>query len=224
MNKKSILFFLLGAGALALRLGLYAVAVDTRGLLVPFHYLEILLWVLTAAAGAMAALEKRPVTLASSVPGALGAWLLAAGLLAQMVCTQASDMVQLYRIYQVCSVLGAAGAAAIGISYLRKQRPSALGYAAVCVALCLGMLVSYREWSSCPQIQNYVFSLLASVCLTLFCYYQAESCADMKTRKIHGAMGLMALYCCVAALRDGSWMLYGSAAGFLLGELSAGEV
>lgn len=223
MNKKSILFFLLGAAALGLRLGLYALAVDERGLLVPFHYLEILLWVLTAAAAVMAIPEKRPVKQAAPIPGALGAWAFAVGLFSQMMLIRLPDMVQLLRLYQAVTVLGVVGAAAVGVCHLRHQKPFAMGYAAVCVALCIGMLVSYRSWSSCPQIQDYVFSLLASVSLSLFCFYQAEQSADMKPRSFHAAMGLAALFCSMAALRDGSWMLYGSAAAFLLGELSAKE-
>ena len=73
-------------------------------------------------------------------------------------------------------------------------------YVVVCLFLMVHIVTRYQLWSGNPQIQDYVFDLLAMVALTLFSYQCTAFEADRGNRQLQLGTGLLAILLCGAAL------------------------
>lgn len=87
-----------------------------------------------------------------------------------------------------------------GVCVARKRPASFLLPLAVCVFSLLHLIDNYRGWSSQPQLQKYLFDLLASLSLTFFSYCDAARKVSLGKPKTRIFSGLCAVYFCLAAI------------------------
>lgn len=199
----------LGLLAAGLRFGLYAMGLDEKNLLAAGHPLEILVWVVAAAALGLTIFFVLPLKgtgsweeNASSGPAAaLGSLALAAGIAVSTLSHwndggAASDLIR-----NVLGSFSAAGMGWVAVCRVRRKRPFFVCHALVCLFLCACLLGQYRVWSSNPQLQDYVFFLLACVCMALFAYQQAAFEVGIGSRRKLLLSGLFGGFCGLAALR-----------------------
>ena len=172
----------LGAGALGMYLQtwLYATGVDKSGLLRNEHPANILLLILSAAVMALILFYLHGVRdipayrylFPQSVPAAVGCIVAAVGVLIVVIkeLIQTPDTISL--VSCVLGVLTALSLVSTGICRQKRKRPNYYLHFAITAYLMIHVVSQYRVWSSEPQLQVYIFPLLASVFLMLCCYYR----------------------------------------------------
>ena len=164
--------FALGVAGFFLRRLLYAVAVDDRGLLVRTHPLEIVLWVLILAAAALTLAAKPIIRTPKHWVKSLGCLYAAVGIL-----FAAQDLTNgfpaLLKLLKLAAPLTALLLAVTGIRMWKGKSPVPGTWAVVCCVLVLRLVAAYQTWSREPQMMDYIFSLLASLCFAVFTYQQA---------------------------------------------------
>lgn len=208
-NKHGLLLiavWALACGAAFLRRALYIHAVDAKGLLVRNHPLALLLWAVVVLGGALILLSVRKLD-GSNVyernfeKCAPSGYVLLAAVIGWMVLMDRFS--GMARFAQPLQVLGGLCVPALiwgGICRFRGRRPFFLIHGALTVFLLLLLISRYQAWSGNPQLQDYVFDLLALVALTLFSYQTTAFEADRGNRRLHLATGLLAVLLCGAAL------------------------
>lgn len=196
----------LGAAAAYLRRALYINAVDAKGLLVRSHPLALALWALVALGAGLILLGVRKLDGSNVYEKNFGreipsGHLLLAAVIGWMVVLNrfpgAERMVRLLR------VLGAVTVPALvwgGICRCRGKKPFFLLHGVLTVFLLLLLISRYQDWSGNPQLQDYVFDLLALVALVLFGYQTTAFEAGRGNRRLQLAAGLLAVLLCAAAL------------------------
>jgi len=97
-------------------------------------------------------------------------------------------------------VLSAAGMIWVALCAAGGRKPFFLCHALVCLYLCAYLLGQYQIWSSNPQLQDYVFFLLACVCMGLFSYQQAAFDVGLGSRRKLLLYGLVGGFCAIAAV------------------------
>lgn len=213
-NSLPILTAGMGVIALILRLGLYLLGTDEKGLLIPGHPLDILVWVVTAAAAGLIIVsvwkrkgsQRYSDNFAPSAPAAIGAFALAGGI-AVSVISGWSIWSRLELIRNICGLLAIPALIRVGLCRRQGKRPFFLLHAVICLALTLHAVSHYQVWSSRPQLQDYFFVMAASIALTLFAYYQTAFDVGMGRRRMQLGTGLMAAFFCIAALAGGEDIL-----------------
>lgn len=203
------LLVLLGGilGAL-LRYILYTTGIDDRGLLVSGHFAWILLWVVTLAVAALLIVQTLPLQQANkyrfnfprSVLSACGYSLSAIGLVvtAILALTGVENTLTL-----ICGILGFCAAAALSfLGYCRWKgiRPSILYSVVICVFLIVRLVYCYQIWSADPQLQDYIFPLLANIGAAIACYQSAVFTDGDGSRKMHTISHLATGYCALVSL------------------------
>lgn len=198
-----------GAAALILRTMLYHTAVDVKGLLVRNHPLAIALTGLTAAVFLLIVLavrqrKDREDQLSANLPAAVGHVAAGAGILAT-VFTAAPMMGSYLEI--AWRYLGLAAPVCLllaGAIRLFGKKPFFLLHVVPCLFFLVHIVTRYQLWSANPQLQDYVFALLAAMGLMLFSYYTAAQEADCGNGRMRLGMGLAAIYLCLAELARSS--------------------
>ena len=217
-NTKLLPILPLSAGilGLVLRLLLYAVGIDEKGLLVKDHPLTLLSFILAALVlGALflccrdiPAAGKENVLFPESPIAALGCAAAAVGILL-------TDTYELFirkdPITIACFALGIAAAACL--LFAARSRTKGLGasfviYGIVTVYLMLHPLSQYRLWSADSQLMNYGFHLLASVFLMLTGYHRTALDAGKGSVKWHTFCSQAALFFCCVSIHGSSWLFY----------------
>ena len=191
--------FALGVAGVFLRRLLYAVAVDDRGLLVRTHPLEIVLWMLILAAVALTLTAKPIVRTPKHWVKSLGCLYAAVGML-----FAAQDLTNgfpaLLKLLKLAAPLTALLLAVTGIRMWKGKSPVPGTWAVVCCVLVLRLVAAYQTWSREPQMMDYLFSLLGSLCLTGYAYHLAakEAGAAEKSCWLF-RLGLLAGFFCLTA-------------------------
>ena len=72
-----------------------------------------------------------------------------------------------------------------------------------CLFWLTHLVDNYRGWSGQPQLQSYLFSLLATMAMALFTYYTAAEVVGMGKPRLRVFAGLSAGYLCLAAMLPG---------------------
>lgn len=206
-NYLPLFALVMGALCALVRLWLFT-STDSKGLLAADHPGHWLTWLITAAVAVCLFLGTRNLKEApkfsfnfpANTVSAVGRWAAAAmtALFCLMQLLDGPDSLE-----AICAVAGIAAAACLGYlgwNRMQGKHPSLLFHAVICIYLMLRLVCQYRLWSSDPQIQNYCFSLLATVCLMLSNYYAGAFDADMGQRTHHTLTHLGAVYFCIAAL------------------------
>lgn len=207
---------LAGGAALAMRAGLYALAVDAKGLLQRNHPLGLALLVLTGLAllaAAAAAWRTAPAeTDSGNLPGAFGNVAAGAGILATVLTEMPGRALLGGYLETVWYYLGLAAPVCLllaGIVRVLGKKPFFLLHVVPCLFFLVHIVTRYQLWSSQPQMQDYVFALLGAMALMFFCFYTAAMEADCGSPRMRFGAGLAAVYLCMAELaRSANPVLY----------------
>ena len=199
---------LLGAAAAAVRGALYLTAVDERNLLIRSHPLCWVLWLISAAAAVLilASVRKKKGSnrygdnFPSGMVSALGCWCLAVGIALTILSGNVLQRAGLVRLWLIAGVLATAGLGWAGYDRFRGRQPNFLTYGAACLFLALHMVSRYQPWSGNPQAQDWLFSLMGAVGLTLSVYHHSAFCAGSGHRRLLLATQLLTVFFCCAAL------------------------
>ena len=213
-----------GAVGFLLRIWLLNTAVDQKGFLVSGHIAETLIWVLSAimmavlvlGTGRLLQAGKFSFNFPRSLAGAVGCSLGAIGI---AFCCVSDLTLYSDTLTVLAAVLGffcAASLLFIGYCRYQGKQPHFLLHAVICVFLMMRLVSLYRHWSASPQLQDYCFQLLSTVCLMLAAYHRTAFDANTGTRRRHVIFHLATVFfCClsVAGGRDvafylgaGAWM------------------
>lgn len=187
---------ILGILAMLSRNGLYQAGIDERGLLTPGRPEVIYLAVLTLAAVVLCFLVKEPEKTRFRA-GDSYIWFIAAFLWPQSLSDTAASTMRL--LFALSRYVGAALAAALAYFAFRKKKPVFGLSAGLCVCFILRLVACYQVWSRDPQIQDYIFQLLACLCLTAFFYQQTALEAGLGSRTWRLRFGFLGCYLCLAA-------------------------
>ena len=214
MNKLPLLAVGLGALTLTLRLSLFLLGRDEKGLLITGHPLDILIWIITAAAAALVITQvwklggsgKYEHNFGPDAAAFAGCVVLAAGI-AATVLLDWNAWTRMALLCNVCGLLAAPALVAAGLCRRRGSRPFIAFHGMVCLYLTVYAVSHYQIWCSRPQMQNWFFSMAAVLLLALFSYYQTAFDADMGSRRMQLITGLLAAFFCTAAVAGGEDVL-----------------
>ena len=192
---------------LVLRRLLYGLTMDEKNLLPARHPLQTILYLVALAAVLLIlwgirnqkGSRKYQKNFRASIAGAVSSAALAVGILVTVL----DGGLGAAGMDRMRDLLGlAASAALLGTACCRWKgiRPFFLLHGLVCVFFAVFMVSSYQGWSSNPQIQDYVFTLLATIGLMLFSYHQACFDADAGNRRMQLGLGLSTAFCCIVSL------------------------
>lgn len=196
-----LLFLGLGAVGFFLRKGLYASALDGKNLLLRGQPLEIVLWLAAAVALAVALLSAKqaaPVFPGSRILRSAGSVVAAIGIGLTVLLGKPAGTLGI--VWMVLGVLSFASLDVAAKQQWDGKQPFFLLHAIVCVFFAVHMVSCYQGWSSNPQIQDYVFTLLASVGLMLFAYQKAACAVSCGSQKLLRFFGLVTVFTCCTAL------------------------
>lgn len=211
-TKLAVLVLFFGIAALVLRRTLYATAVDVKGLLLRNHPLELALAVLSAVVLIVIALAARSQDKSGNYEdcygaarlGAVGNVAVGAGILVTVLSGE--RMMDSY-LNSAWWILGLAAPVCLllaGFARVLGKKPFFLLHVVVCLFFVVHIVTHYQLWSSNPQMQDYVFSLLGAMALMFFGFYAASMEADCGSRRMTVGMGLAAVYLCTAELARSS--------------------
>ena len=193
----------LGVLGFLLRRGLYAVAVDHKDLLLAGHPLQWGLFLVTAAAIALAVCygmaKEQGGALSGTRLSAVGYIALAAGILIALL-PEGFGGNGLAGLRTILGILVSLAMAAGALQRFRGQKVFFLVPGLGCVFFAVHMVSCYQGWSSNPQILDYLYTLLASVSLMLFAYQQSACAANCGSGKLLRLFGSLSVFCGITAL------------------------
>ena len=186
---------------------LYRTAVDATGLLTAGTPLEWGSYALSVLAIGLfaAAVGKMGETEVSSEPILAGLGQLIGGLgLGWTAVRYSGEMPGLLGI--LWKILGITAAICLlwsSLQTVQKKTPHFLVLLAPCLFWLVHLIDNYRGWSGQPQLQSYLFSLLATMAMALFTYYTAADSVGLGKPRLRVFAGLSAGYLCLAAMLPG---------------------
>jgi hypothetical protein len=197
-----------GIAAALLRWQLYGTALDEKGLLTAGHPLSIAQWAVVALGAALIAAAVRKAAGDNSYalnfpvsPSAGSTCFLMAAMVLSMVLNTVLPLTGILpRIWKVLGILTAPALVWTGSRRSKGQTPFFAGHGLLCLFLLLYVISRYQLWSGNPQLQDYVFELLAMVALILFSYHHAAFEADMGSRRWLLGSGMAVLLLSPAAV------------------------
>ncbi len=89
-----------------------------------------------------------------------------------------------------------------GMARYVGARPYFVFHFAVCLFFILKLITNYQRWSADPQLQDYVFQILACILLMLASFYRASADADTIYRRKLAYTALAACFMCIVSLSD----------------------
>ena len=198
MNRSKLTYAVpvLGLFAMAARWVLYTAGTDARGLLVSHHpagYGALVLALLAFAAVWFAQAPERKLKNSAVQSLALALGLLVSSNGGTGSFPMLNGLLTLSR-YAAAVILAVQALYA----FQKKQAPFGLN-AGLCVCFILRLIGSYQIWSRVPQIQNYLFALLACLCLTAFAYQQAAGEVGLGSPRWCFRFALWGCFFCMAA-------------------------
>lgn len=196
-----------------LRRALYGLATDDTGLLVRSHPLELGLWLLTGAVFLMAALGIRKAP--EPVPaGGQGSRSLAVSHILGGACFALTVLTTMPMLsgplgtgWKLLGLLSFPCLLAAGLCRVRGKVPFFGLYMVPCLFLVLHIVNHYQLWSGNPQVQDYVFELLATIAMMFFAYHCAAASARTGKPRMHLLTGILALYLCLTAISRTEYLL-----------------
>lgn len=232
LPKKSVLLpaIVLGGGAVGLALRLWQLrgGMDPEGLLVSGHPAGWLLSILCAAVGiALFVLTRNPGgpgkyydNFPKSTVGGVCAFLAAVCLFFTVLGEMIGRPDILTMLCDLLGLLAVFSLAFTGYCRMQRRRPNFLFHTLVCLYFTLRLICRYRSWSSNPQIAEYAWELLATICLMLAAYHRAAFDLNMGSRRSLEFFGLAGVFFCILSLGgNDSKIFYLSAGAWLLTNL-----
>ncbi|MBQ2927510.1 MAG: hypothetical protein IJD98_02945 [Oscillospiraceae bacterium] len=213
---------LLGCAAALLRVMLYGLAQEQRGLLVQGHPLTWALIVLSAAALAIIGFGAWKLDGSGEYchnfgpnPRAFAGHLAAA---AGIGITMLTRMPQMYgylgQLWRLLGWLSPLCLVAAGFARKKGKQPFFLLHLIPCLFLAVHIVNHYQQWCADPQLHNYAFALFGQMALMFFAFYTAAFDANIGQRRMQLFMGLSAVYLLLAELVTTRyfWLLAGGIA------------
>ncbi len=210
----------LGVAGMLLRWALYAFCLDEKFLLPTNHPVEILLWIVTAAALGIIVFaawkldgsNKYWDNFKASPVAAVGHVLAGLGIFLTALLNAPLLSNNLGVIWKLLGLVG--GPCLLVAAWARYQgkRPNFLLHMIPCLFLVFHIINHYQRWSGNPQLQDYVFTLFGTMALMFFCFYTAAFDVGSGRRRMHLGMGLAAVYLCLVNI-PGTQYLYLYAGG-----------
>lgn len=198
----------LGALGMAAMWVVYTFGTDEKGLVQPFHFSVIAVWILTAAmvGGLLFLLWGMEDTAGyrrlfpDSRLAAVGTLAAAIGILSTVV-ESLTAMDEPIRIVSGLLKI-AAGAALVYLAWCRWKnvRGSFLAWAAVTAYMLLRIMFEYRAWSTQPELLHYCFPLLASVSMALAMYHRTAFAVKLGSRSQFLFFTQLGAFFCMLAL------------------------
>lgn len=225
MKKRNLsaLMVLLAAAGFFLRRMVYLVAVDEKNLIMDGHPAQTGLWVLTAAAMALAAFgawkqkEREPGPAAFFGHGMLGV-----GLLLAVLGNSLPMPGLLGNLWKVLGLVSPVCLLTAGFLRMRGKTPFFGLYAVPCLFFVVSVVAHYQIWCSNPQFTDYAFALLACVMLALHSYQLAAASLDEGDKRMLVFTGLAAVFLCGAEMAQSLYpALYLGGALFCLTDTNA---
>ena len=186
---------------------LYRTAVDATGLLTAGTPLEwgsyalsvLAIGLFAAAAGKLRETEVSSETILAGLGQLIGG--LGLGWTAVRYSGEMPGMLgNLWRILGIASALCLIWST--WCTFRRKNTPFLLSLAP-CLFWLTHLIDNYRGWSGQPQLQSYLFALLATMFMVLFTYYTAADSVGLGKPRLRVFAGLSAGYLCLAAMLPG---------------------
>ncbi len=223
-EKLSVLIPAAGCIGLILQLCLMSTA-DEKGFVASGHICEILTEILTVGVVALLIWQTRDLVEApkfqfnfpASLPGFAGTLVAALGICVDSLIALAINPDLFTVLTALVGLICAVCLVYLGLCRREGLRPSSYFYVLLCFYMALRLVSIYRHWSSDPQVEDYGYSLLATVCLMLAMYYRALFNAGMGKRRMYAIYNLAAVYFCCLSLTAfsqvpfylgcGAWML-----------------
>lgn len=154
-----------------------------------------------------------------SKAAAIGSAVGAAGILLGVLTAQPQPD-RLFTLWRAMGLISAPCLVLAGFARLKGKQPFFMLHGAVCVFWLVHLVYHYRGWSIEPQLQDYLFSLMASVALLMFSYYQTAFDVNSGKRRNMLAVGLAGAYFGIAALSGTEApLVYGGCAIWALTDL-----
>ena len=217
LQLKNISYMALFAGIVGflLRLWLHSTR-GADGFVAKGHISGILLFLLTA--GGLAALFwaccyfrqankcdfNFPPSLLAGIGSGVGAMGILAVSLAELVTAQTT-------VEWLTALIGLVAAAALGFAAYGRwkgQRLSVVFYCVISVYLMLRLFSMYRAWCADPQLEDYLYELLALACGVIASYHRAAFNADFGSRRSYAFFNLATVYFCCLSLAGDSMVFY----------------
>ena len=198
---------IMGLACLVGRRVLYATSVDGTGLLkagTPLEWGTYLLSALALALFAAASRQEEGRILPDSVT-ALGQLIGAVGIGWTTLRYPGEMPGLLGNLWKILGIVSALCLIWSACCTAKGKTPHFLVLLAPCLFWLTHLIDNYRGWSGAPQLQSYLFALLATMAMALFTYYTAGSAAQVGKRKTFAA--LAAGYFCIAAALPGKGQL-----------------
>ena len=205
-NKQGLLIlcpWILGFAAAFLRRALYIQATDIKGLLIRNHPLALILWALVGLAAAFVLLSVRKLGGSNGYEENFGKALPTGYLLLAAVIGITVLSGNTGRMGMGLRSLGFLCIPALiwgGIDRYRGKMPCFLVHAVLCLFFLLYAVSRYQFWSGNPQMQDYIFELLALLALAMFSYHCAAFETGSGDRRMQLAAGLLSILFCGATL------------------------
>lgn len=203
-------FAVLGCSLLAflMRLWLFALGEDDRGLLASGSFPDVMSWLLVAvtiallgfACHKLGGLNKYSQNFSASPIAALGMALAAVGFVISSVTDLSAQLDSIGLISALLGFLAALCLLLLAWARFQGQHLSILFHGVVCMFLMLYLVSHYRLWSSFPQLQSYAFELMAIVFVMLACYQRAAFDAGKGNRRIYAFCTYAAVFFCITTL------------------------
>lgn len=218
----------LGGLCMAAQSLLLILCTDDKGLVTSGHFLHILAWLIAAAAMVLTVItviglngpNRYNANFPASIPGAVGAFLAAAGVAVSILFHTDKNGDLLTMLWRVFGVLSIPSLIFTGICRMNGRRPAFFFHAAVCLFFALHLVCLCRSWSSEPQLERYSFALFACIGLMLTAYYRAAFDCGIGRRRMQLAAGLMTCFFCLAAIPGaGDPLLYLTGAAWAITNL-----
>jgi hypothetical protein len=210
IKRAALPFLVLAAGGmgLTLRVMLYTLGMDVRGLLPRYHVFHVLTLALTAcvavalifAARRLRGSGRYRANFPKSAGAALGTWAAALWLISAAFTMLRRIKEPLDALLAVLAFAAAACMVITGRCRLQGKRPNFLYHSVICLFFACNMVCQYRSWSGNPQLPDYVFHLFACIFLTLTAYYRAAFDLGMGRRGRFLLCNLMSVYLCFLSL------------------------
>ena len=203
LRPRALKYTVLGCGAAGFGLYrlLYATGVDGRGLLISNHPAWVSLCILSLALGVVilcstAGIRGTGSRFPRSIPAGIGCALAAAA----SASGAWNGWMEGYILYGLPALLAAAAFAIVAFCRFSGLKPYFLLHVVICIHFAMQMLKIYQGCSFDPQVQGYLFQLLACIGMTLTAYQLAHFDLGKGSHRWLWTVGLCTVFLCAVSV------------------------